>query len=44
MERTEVLDLMGSLKLFGMRTAYDETLSPWRSSASTNRSASSATS
>ena len=26
MERTEVLDMMGSLKLFGMRTAYDETL------------------
>ena len=26
MERTEVLDMMGLLKLFGMRTAYDETL------------------
>ena len=26
MERTEVLDLMGELKLFGMRTAYDEML------------------
>src|ERR1019366_5938222 len=26
MERTEVLDLMGELKLFGMRSAYDETL------------------
>jgi hypothetical protein len=26
MERTEVLNMMGSLKLFGMRTAYDETL------------------
>ena len=26
MERTEVLDLMGSLKLYGMRAAYDETL------------------
>ena len=26
MERTEVLDMMGSLKLFGMRSAYDETL------------------
>jgi len=25
-ERTEVLDMMGSLKLYGMRTAYDETL------------------
>jgi hypothetical protein len=26
MERTEVLDLMGSLKLYGMRSAYHETL------------------
>ena len=26
MERTEVLDMMGALKLFGMRAAYDETL------------------
>ena len=26
MERTEVLDMMGTLKLFGMRAAYDETL------------------
>ena len=26
MERTEVLDLMGELKLFGMRNAYDEIL------------------
>src|SRR6202789_4387920 len=26
MERTEVLDLMSSLKLYGMRSAYDETL------------------
>ena len=26
MERTEVLDMMSSLKLFGMRSAYDETL------------------
>jgi hypothetical protein len=24
MERTEVLELMGALKLFGMRAAYDE--------------------
>src|SRR6476660_5003585 len=24
MERTEVLDLMGTLKLYGMRSAYDE--------------------
>jgi len=26
MERTEVLDLMGQLKLYGMKAAYDETL------------------
>ena len=26
MERTEVLDMMGELKLFGMKSAYDETL------------------
>ena len=26
MERTEVLDMMGQLKLFGMKAAYDETL------------------
>ena len=26
MERTEVLDMMGELKLYGMKTAYDETL------------------
>lgn len=26
MERTEVLDMMGELKLYGMRNAYDETL------------------
>jgi hypothetical protein len=24
MERTEVLELMGTLKLYGMRAAYDE--------------------
>ena len=24
MERTEVLDMMGELKLFGMKDAYDE--------------------
>jgi hypothetical protein len=41
MERTEVLDLMSGLKLYGMRSAYDETL-PRRSSASTSRSGSSA--
>jgi DNA replication protein DnaC len=27
MERTEVLDMMGTLKLYGMKAAYDETLS-----------------
>ncbi len=26
MERTEVLDMMGELKLYGMKAAYDETL------------------
>jgi hypothetical protein len=26
MERTEVLDMMGDLKLYGIRSAYDETL------------------
>ena len=26
MERTEVLDMMGTLKLFGMKDAYDEAL------------------
>ena len=26
MERTEVLDMMGELKLYGMKNAYDETL------------------
>src|SRR6202007_2063612 len=26
MERTEVLDMMGALKLYGMKNAYDETL------------------
>ena len=26
MERTEVLDMMSGLKLYGMRGAYDETL------------------
>jgi hypothetical protein len=26
MERTEVLDMIGALKLYGMRAAYDETL------------------
>ena len=26
MERTEVLDMMSRLKLYGMRSAYDETL------------------
>ncbi|HUF45176.1 MAG TPA: IS21-like element helper ATPase IstB [Aestuariivirgaceae bacterium] len=27
MERTQILDLMGSLKLYGMRTAFDEVMS-----------------
>jgi DNA replication protein DnaC len=26
MERTEVLDMMGELKLYGMKAAYDEML------------------
>jgi hypothetical protein len=26
MERTEVLDMMGELRLYGMRNAYDEAL------------------
>ena len=26
MERTEILDMMGTLKLFGMKSAYNETL------------------
>src|SRR3954449_11055776 len=26
MERTEVLDMMGTLKLYGMKGAYDETM------------------
>ena len=26
MGRTEILDMMGELRLFGMRAAYDETL------------------
>ena len=26
MERTQILDLMGSLKLYGMRSAYDEVM------------------
>jgi hypothetical protein len=26
MERTDVLDMMGDLKLYGMSSAYDETL------------------
>ena len=27
MERTQILDLMGELKLYGMRGAYDEVMS-----------------
>jgi hypothetical protein len=42
MERTEILDLMGELKLYGMRGGYDEIMAA-PSSASTNRRASSAT-
>ena len=42
MERTEVLDMMGELKLYGMRAAYDETLAA-ALKRSTSRSASSAT-
>jgi ribonucleotide reductase alpha subunit len=38
MERTEVLDMMTGLKLYGMRNAYDETLAT-AISASTSRSA-----
>ena len=26
MERTQILDLMGTLKLYGMRSAYDEVM------------------
>jgi len=26
LERTQILDLMGELKLYGMRTAYDEVM------------------
>ena len=26
MERTQIFDLMGELKLFGMRSAYDEVM------------------
>ncbi|SMF55698.1 IstB-like ATP binding protein, partial [Xaviernesmea oryzae] len=42
MERSQILDMMGTLKLFGMRSAYDEIMPP-ASSASTNRRASSVT-
>lgn len=41
MERTQVLDLMGTLKLYGLRSAYDEVMAQ-PSSASTNRPGSSA--
>ena len=36
MERTEVLDMMSGLKLYGLRSAYDETLAT-ALNASTNR-------
>ena len=39
MERTQVLDLMGELKLYGMRQAYDEVMAV-SISASMNRPAS----
>ena len=32
MERTEVLDLMGQLRLFGMKNVYDEILEIGRAS------------
>ena len=41
MERTDILELMSTLKLYGMRAAYDEVMTP-ASSAGTSRRASSA--
>jgi hypothetical protein len=41
MERSEILDLMGELKLYGMKAALTRSSAPG-SSASTSRSASSA--
>jgi hypothetical protein len=42
MERTEVLDMMSGLKLYGMRSAYDETLATAIKRKHEPRSASSA--
>ncbi len=42
MERTEVLDMMSGLKLYGMRSAYDEDARHGAQAASMSRSASSA--
>jgi len=39
MERSDVLDAMGKLKLYGMRAAYDEVLSCPGSTASTGSTA-----
>ena len=44
MERTDILDLMGELKLYGMRAAYDEVMAtgdqaPARTAAHRRRSA-----
>jgi len=33
MDRTQVLELMGTLKLYGMRSAYDEVMSQAAQSA-----------
>jgi hypothetical protein len=30
MERTDVLELMATLKLYGMRAAYDEVMQRWQ--------------
>ena len=42
MERTQILDLMSSLKLYGMRSAYDEVMAAGIK-ASTSRPVSSVT-
>jgi hypothetical protein len=42
MERTQIFDLMGELKLYGMKAAFDEIMAT-ASSASTNLNALSAT-
>ena len=43
MERTQLFDLMGELKLYGMKAAFDEIMATAPSSASMNPSASLAT-